>query len=80
MEDEDIQVMQDIYETDGKELPHEFSVPVGDNVLTATRTDPYGFWSFSFKRGRLPKELEGSFSSDQRVKQAVNQYLANRKE
>ena len=71
--------LQNTYETASeKDLPDMFSVNVEDNVLTATRSDPYGFWRFSFKRGRLPAVLEGDFAGELKARQALNAYLATK--
>lgn len=69
----------DIFEMAGKELPTEISFEVGDNVLTMRRYDPYGFYRFSFKRGQLPKMLEGDWSGESKAIAAYNAYVAQKK-
>lgn len=67
------------YATAGKDLPTRMSWPVADNILFAERSDPYGYWYFSFKRGQIPRVLEGAFTGEAKVINAAEAYIANRK-
>ena len=70
----------DTYETASKDLPTRVTWIVGDNELYATRADPYGYWYFSFKRGQIPRVLEGAFTGEAKIYNAAEAYIANRKD
>ncbi len=72
--------MSDLETIHSKDLPTRHEWKVGKNTLRMECHDPYGFYTFSFERGNLPPSLHGQFSSLYRGFQAVNLYLAGRKD
>lgn len=61
------------------ELPSVREFKVDNNVLRATRTDPYGFVSISYERGTIPEELKGDYTSFYEAEKAITAYLDRRK-
>ena len=64
--------------TGALDLSDERMFDLGNNKLTAFRTDPYGYWELKLARGRLPEELSGKFTSFELVKNAVHLYMNNK--
>ena len=50
------------------------------NKIHFERTDPYGLWSVHYDKGPMPSHLTGSFTSFAKALDAVENYLANKKE
>lgn len=48
------------------------------NSITATSTDPYGFWSLHLKKGQLPEKYRGSYTTFDQAEKAIAKYLADR--
>jgi hypothetical protein len=70
--------MHELLDQSSKDIPNVRLYPVGNNVLRATRTDPYGFVSVSYERGQVPEELKGSYTSFEEARKAIVKYIDNR--
>ncbi len=60
------------------DLPNIRTYQVDNNVLRATRTDPFGFVYLSYERGTLPEELKSAYTSFWEADLAVKAYLERR--
>lgn len=52
-------------------------VPVEFNghVINLKRGGSHGYWTVHYPKGRIPKELEGSYTNKSLAEQAVTNYL-----
>jgi hypothetical protein len=64
---------------EASENQRTLTLPSG-NKIHFERTDPYGLWSVHYDKGPMPSHLTGSFTSFARALDAVEHYLANKKE
>lgn len=58
-----------------KDLAVNRSIDIDGNKIWIKKEDPYGFWRVSFEKGRIPKSLEGMFTSPDMALKLVNVYL-----
>ena len=48
------------------------------NKITATSSDPHGFWTLKLNRGALPQAYQGQYTSHEEADKAIKQYLRDR--
>lgn len=67
---------------DFDEAPDEGKVRVTDidngNKITATSSDPHGFWTLKLHRGALPAAYQGQYTTHEEVEKAIKSYLQDR--
>lgn len=63
------------FSDNNKNMPRKREFPYNKSSLYAVNTDPYGFWHVETKAGPLPKALEGSFTSFDLIKSAIEGYI-----
>ena len=62
-----------------KDLATDRKFILDKNVLHVRRTDPFGFWHCSYEKGGMPEELQGSYTSFDEARKAVEGYLSKTK-
>ena len=48
------------------------------NKITATSSDPHGFWTLKLHRGALPAAYQGQYTSFEEADRAIKRYLQDR--
>jgi hypothetical protein len=48
------------------------------NTITATSSDPHGFWTLKLGKGALPEEYHGHYTTYEEADKAIKKYLFNR--
>lgn len=48
------------------------------NKITATSSDPHGFWTLKLHRGALPQTYQGQYTTHEEADRAIKQYLRDR--
>jgi hypothetical protein len=48
------------------------------NSITATSSDPYGHWKLHLKKGQLPEEYRGTYTTYEYAEKAIKKYLEDR--
>ena len=60
------------------DIPDRISIPVGDNFLHLTKDKVHGHWSVNYDKGQIPRELQGSWTSLEKVYRMIDPYLATK--
>lgn len=70
----------EVFDREGdKDLANERLVVFNDGQkFSAIRTDPYGFWSIKWERGRTPKIFDQSFTTIDEALKAIERYRASK--
>lgn len=45
--------------------------------IEAVKTNPYGFWHVEYRKGSVPEDLKGAFTSFTALEKAVKSYVHN---
>lgn len=48
------------------------------NKITATSSDPHGFWTLKLGKGALPEKYQGHYTTHEEVEKAIATYLRDR--
>lgn len=70
----------DIYDVDReRDLSKNRVVKLEDGTKVIIRmTDPYGYWSIHYEKGRIPEDLKGSFTDFNMAVQKVKTYFQSK--
>lgn len=55
----------------------EIVFKIGDKSVNIKKTGAHGFWSIHYPQGRLPKQLEGKFTTYKLAEATARAYLTN---
>ena len=68
--------MQDPSDLGPNDVPNKKTYPLANGtVITAHRTDPFGFWHLELDKGTLPEKFKGSYTSTHEIERAIKDYL-----